>query len=672
MNESQARHKIERLRQLISHHDYLYYVRNQPAITDREYDRLYRTLLDLEREFPGLVTPDSPTQRVGGQPLKDFKPVQHRLKMYSLDNTYSEEELRDFDRRVSGALGRSTPYEVSLKIDGVAVTMIYADGRLRTGATRGDGTTGDDITQNLRTLRSVPLRLLTDDPSLLDIEVRGEVFLSRDKFQRLNQERRDIEEAEFANPRNAAAGTLKLLDAREVARRELDLFIHTVPTAPDARRRSHYETLLVLGKAGFKVVPGLARCRTINDVIEYISSWDSKRDKLDFEVDGIVVKVDDFHDREDLGATMKSPRWAIAYKYPTRQATTRLTAINLQVGRTGRITPVAVLEPVFLSGSTISRATLHNEDEINRKDIRVGDFVIIEKGGEVIPKVVGVKTEQRTGALRTFRFPRTCPVCRETIVRLPGEADWRCVNSSCLAQVKGSILHFASRPGMDIEGLGWVLVDKLVDQGLVKSFDQLYRLDAERLAELERMGKKSAANLTQAIQASKGRPFVNVLFALGIPNIGLNTAHLLVEKFETIDALMGAGLDDLSSVPGIGEVIGQSLVSYFKGGRNRTLIRKLLDLGLQFRAEHPAGATPLKGKVIVFTGQLPTLTRSEAQELVHRAGGHPSSSVSRATDYVVAGSEPGVKYEQAKKLGIAIITEREFLALVKDLGKERS
>lgn len=670
MKEEDARKKINHLRQLIDHHDYCYYVLNQPEISDAEYDKLYHQLVDLEREFPRLVTPDSPTQRVGGKPLKEFKSFTHRRKMYSLDNTYSEEEVRAFDRRVRTALNHPVAYEVSLKVDGVAVTMIYQAGVFTTGATRGDGITGDDITQNLRTVRSLPLRLHTDEPALANIEIRGEVYLSRRAFAALNQSRKERQETEFANPRNAAAGTLKLLDPKAVASRELDLFIHTVPAAPDENFRSHYETLGKLKEAGFKIVPGLRRCADIEEVLRYIASWESRRADLDFEVDGMVIKVDSFQDQAELGSTMKSPRWAIAFKYPTRHALTRLQAIHLQVGRTGRITPVAVLAPVFLSGTKISRATLHNEDEIKRKDIRVGDLVVIEKGGEVIPKVVAVNTDKRPPGLPPYRFPSTCPVCQEPIIRVPGEADWRCVNISCPAQVKGALLHFVSRPAMDIEGLGWSLADQLVTRGLVESFADLYELTITQLASMERMGDKSARNLLTAIQNSKQRPYVNVLYALGIPNVGLNTAFLLVEHFPAIAGLMKATLDELSSLRGIGETIGSSIIGYFHNRRNRKLIERLKTLGLKFKAEVIKKANVLNGKKIVFTGELMTLTRSEAQDLVRRAGGHPSSTVSRATDYIVAGLNPGEKYLLAQKLGIKIINEQDFLSLIKEIKEK--
>ncbi len=669
MKTDEAKKEIEKLKNEINFHNYRYYVLNQPVITDYEYDRLYKKLVELENRFPELITPDSPTQRIGGEPLKEFKTVEHRIKMLSLDNTYSEEELLEFDKRVKKGLGKEVRYEVTLKVDGVAVALHYKEGRLVLGVTRGDGIRGDDITQNIKTIKSVPLQLLTQDSELKDIEIRGEVFLSKKNFEKINKERETRGESIFANPRNAAAGTLKLLDPQEVAKRNLDLFIHTIPAQPGSHHTSHYETLMKLGEAGFKIIPHIELCSNIKEVIDYMNDWEDKRDSLEYEVDGLVVKVDSFGDREILGYTIKSPRWAIAYKYPARQAITRLQNIQLQVGRTGRVTPVAILEPVLLSGSTISRATLHNEDEIRRKDIRIGDYVIIEKGGEVIPKVVGVVKDRRTGKEKNFKFPEKCPVCGERIYRLEGEADWRCVNSSCSAQIKGAILHFASRQAMDIEGLGYMLVDKLVDMGLIRSFDDIYKLETATIAEIERMGEKSAQNLINAIQKSKERDFVNVLFALGIPNVGVNAANLLVDEFKNIDALIKADLERLTSIQGIGEVVAQGIINYFKSSRNRRLIENLKKAGLKFETEKTIPQGPLKNKTFVFTGELSSMTREKAQSIVRKLGGHPLSSVSKNTDFVVAGTEPGSKYEKAKKIGVRIIDEQEFLKMIKGFTK---
>ncbi|UCF70426.1 MAG: NAD-dependent DNA ligase LigA [candidate division WOR-3 bacterium] len=666
MKPQEARERIDHLRREINEHNYRYYVLNKPTISDYEYDRLYKELLDLERAFPQYVTRDSPTQRVGGEPVRAFNTYEHRTKMLSLDNAYTEEELRDFDKRMVKVLGSAVQYEVTLKIDGVAVGLDYRNGVLAVGATRGDGKRGDDVTMNLRTIRSIPLRILTADDELMNVEVRGEVYLSKKSFAKLNRERQRAGDPIFVNPRNAAAGTLKLLDPREVAKRGLDIFIHTVPTAPGPHYRSHCETLRRLGEVGFRIIPHIALCRDIQEIFEFIDQWQDKRDNLDYEVDGLVIKVDDFVSRGRLGSTAKSPRWAIAYKYQARQANTRLKEIQLQVGRTGRITPVAILEPVFLSGTTISRATLHNEDEINRKDVRIGDEVIIEKGGEVIPKVVGVvKTARKSGA-KHYRFPRKCPVCKERIYRSSDEADWRCVNSSCTAQVTGRILHFASRAAMDIDGLGYVLVNKLVDMGLVKGFDDLYRFDAQTLATIERMGQKSAENLIKGIEKSKARDFSRVIYALGIPDIGINAANLIAQRFDNIDSIMKATVDELKEIDGIGLVVANSIVNYFNVRENVRLVNNLKELGVKFGGESSKrGRQFLDGLKFVFTGELDSMSRGEAQALVRRHGGQPSSSISRKTDYVVAGREPGSKYAKAKKLGVKIIGEQEFLKILK-------
>jgi len=666
VTKRQAQKKIARLRKEINLHNYQYYVLNKPLITDFEYDKLYNTLKELESEYPDLVTADSPTQRIGDEPLKEFQTVTHRVKMLSLDNTYNQDEVMDFNARVFKQLGHSAVYEVTLKVDGVAVALHYEKGKFVMGVTRGDGIHGDDITQNLKTIRTVPLAILTRDKQLMDIEVRGEAFLSKKAFQGLNEKRREENAATFANPRNAAAGTLKLLDAREVARRGLDIFIHTVPRQPGSRFPSHSETLHRLSECGFNVIPHMQLCRTVEEVFAGIEKWQDKRDTLPYEVDGLVVKVDSFKDREQLGYTIKSPRWAIAYKYAACQAITCLRDIRLQVGRTGRVTPVAVLDPIALSGTTVSRATLHNEDEIRRKDIRVGDQVIIEKGGEVIPKVVDVVKERRTGKERQFHFPKNCPVCRSEIVRLPEEADWRCINSSCPAQIKGAILHFASRTAMDIEGLGYKLVDMLVDKGYIGSYDDLYRLTVEKLAGLERMGTRSAENLMHALEQSKQQPLEKVIYALGIPHVGINASILLVQEYTTMDKIRNAKHEDLVKIDGFGEVVAGSITNYFKNKQNLELIKNLQKLGLKFAMSSLAEKDSiLKGKTIVFTGELQTMTREQAQDLVRQYGGHAGATVSKKTDYVVAGEHPGSKYKKAHKLGIKIISEQEFMKIVK-------
>ncbi|MEO0225583.1 MAG: NAD-dependent DNA ligase LigA [candidate division WOR-3 bacterium] len=665
MTLNEAKEKIEKLRRLINYHNYRYYVLNSPEISDYDYDQLMQRLIELEKKFPQLVTPDSPTQRIGGEPLKEFKVFEHKIPMLSLDNTYSIDEVLEFDRRLRKQIAEKIRYEVTLKVDGVAVALHYKNGVFQTGATRGDGVRGDDVTQNIKTIKSVPLRILSDNPDLQNLEVRGEVFLSKKKFEELNQEREDNDEPIFANPRNAAAGTLKLLDPAEVAKRELDIFIHTVPAPPAVKYKSHYELIRELSQAGFKTIPEIEICSSIEEVIKILDHWSTKRDNLSFEVDGMVIKVDSFEQRKILGTTTKSPRWAIAYKYQARQAITLLKAIELGVGRTGKITPIAILEPVPLSGSTISRATLHNEDEIKRKDIRINDRVIIEKGGEVIPKVVGVLKDQRTGRERKFVMPERCPVCNSRIYRLKDEVDYRCINTSCPAQIKRRIIHFAGRNAMDIKGLGNVLVEKLVDQKIVRSLADLYRLDLKTIASLERMGEKSAQNLLDSLEESKKRPFESVLFGLGIRHIGIHAARLLVEHFGSIDNLQAASTDEILKIQGMGEVMAESIVNYFKDEHNFELIKQLRKAGLSFEKKKERTPKPLAGKTFVLTGELKSMTRVEAQNLIASLGGHPATSVSKKTDYVVVGENPGSKFDQAQKLGIKILSEVEFLKMVK-------
>ncbi|KPK72781.1 aromatic ring-opening dioxygenase LigA [candidate division WOR_3 bacterium SM23_60] len=669
MNKREAKQHIDRLRKEINKHNYHYYVLNQPLIGDYEYDQLYKKLQDLENKYPDLISPESPTQRIGGQPLAGFKTIEHSVRMLSLDNTYSEQEVRDFDTRVRKQLGKRVVYEVTLKVDGVAVALHYRDSVFKLGATRGDGVHGDDITQNLRTIRSLPLRMLSKDRELANIEVRGEVFLSKKAFTDLNRQREKQGMPLFANPRNAAAGTLKLLDAREVAHRGLDMFIHTVPRQPGPHYHSHYDTLVALGTNGFKIIPHIMQCKSLDEVFQYIDKWRNAREALEYAVDGLVIKVDEFKERERLGYTIKSPRWAIAYKYPARQAVTQLQSISVQVGRTGRVTPVANLDPVLLSGTTVAHATLHNEDEIRRKDIRLNDYVIIEKGGEIIPKVVGVVKERRTGKEKKFKFPKKCPVCGEGLVRLPEEADWRCVNKSCPAQIKGAILHFASRQAMDIHGLGYSLVNTLVDSGIVKSLDEVYRLTAAVLADQERMGTKSAQNLIASIEKSKEKPFEKVLYGLGIPNIGMNASHVLVESFGSIDKISQAKHEDFSRISGIGDIIAQSIIDYFKSKKNRQVIENLRRIGLNFVHKKSRTTLFLAGKTLVFTGELESMKRADAQAEVRKHGGQPASAVSKQTDLLVCGANPGSKYNKAKKLGVRIISEKEFLKMLKKGGK---
>ncbi|MEO0088638.1 MAG: NAD-dependent DNA ligase LigA [candidate division WOR-3 bacterium] len=664
MDEKEAKKEIERLRKEIRYHDYRYYVLNDPVISDYEYDMLYKRLVELERQFPHLITPDSPTQRVGGEPLKEFQTVTHEIPMLSLDNTYSYDELKEFDKRIRKTVPNAR-YICELKVDGVAVSLLYRDGKFVRGATRGDGHKGDDITLNLKTIKTLPLNLLTDEPDFLNIEVRGEVYLTKKQFLELNKQREEEGEPLFANPRNACAGSLKLLDPREVAKRNLDIFIHTIPKPPSEKYDSDYQVLKKLKEIGFKVIPHSEILKSIDDVIAYCEEWKDKKEELPYEVDGIVIKVDSFKHRLELGETIKAPRWAVAYKYPPKQATTKIKRIYVQVGRVGTLTPVAEFEPVFLSGTTITHATLHNYDEIKRKDIRVGDWVIIEKAGEVIPQVVKVIKEKRTGEEKEFQMPETCPVCGGKVVREADEVAYRCINASCPAQIKRRIIHFASRQAMDIEGLGEKWVETLVDKGLIKNFSDIYKLKKGDLLKLERMGEKSAENLLKAIEASKNRPFHRVLYALGIRHVGLGTAQILANAFNNIDELMKASKERLSSISGIGPIVAESIYNFFHTKENIELINKLKEVGINFEREKKEEKKILAGKTFVVTGTLKNFTRQQVHELILSLGGNVGTSVSKKTDYLICGADPGSKLDKAKELGVKIISEEEFLEMIK-------
>ncbi len=668
---------VEELRQ----HDHAYYVLAQPTISDQEYDRLYHELIDLETRFPGLITPDSPTQRVGGQPLKEFKPVRHLQPMTSLDNTYSQEDLREFVQRVQRLLpGERLDWVVEPKIDGVAINLRYEKGIFTCGATRGDGTTGDEITANLKTIRSIPARLHSrpaaagPDHFPAVMEVRGEVYLSKAGFQKLNQERKAAGEEPFANPRNAAAGSLKQLDPRLVAKRPLNVILYGIGQVEGASQRveSQTEMLAWLKALGFKTPERTWHCSSGDELVAAINELDSLRRQFAYETDGAVIKLNSFAQRERVGFTSKAPRWAIAYKYAAEQAETLLKAVTVQVGRTGALTPVAELEPVFLAGSTISRATLHNQDYICQKDIRIGDTVTIEKAGEVIPAVVDVVLTRRTGKEVPFRFPQTCPECGSNISRaagaVPGDEGvvWRCVNPDCPAQVRGRIEHWCSRGALDIEGGGEVLVRQLVASGLVRDVADLYTLKLSELVGLERMGEKSAQNFLDGVAASKSRDLWRVIYGLGILHVGAGVAKGLGRCFRTLDDMFAASVDQLTACEDVGEVIANSIVQWHGDQRNRKLIERLRRAGLNFTSElyqDASRAGALAGKTFVLTGTLPNLKREEATAKIEAAGGKVSSSVSKKTDYVVAGEEAGSKLEKAQKLGVKIIDEAELLRL---------
>jgi DNA ligase (NAD+) len=675
LDEAKARHA--RLADIIRQHDHDYYVLAQPTISDPEYDRLYRELVELEAQFPQLITAESPTQRVGGAPLKEFKPVRHLLPMLSLDNTYSQEELREFVNRVQRILPvEKLDWLVEPKVDGVAINLRYENGVFSCGATRGDGTTGDDITANLKTIRSIPARLRAGDghvPRVL--EARGEVYLTKAGFQRLNEERKAAGEETFANPRNAAAGSLKQLDPRIVARRPLDIVVYGLGKVEGAsvQPATHDQMLTWLKRLGFKTPERTWHCRAADELANAIDELDKVRKGFAYETDGAVVKLNSFALREKAGFTSKAPRWAIAYKYAAEQAETRLQGVTVQVGRTGALTPVAELEPVFLAGSTIARATLHNEDYIRQKDIRVGDTVTIEKAGEVIPAVVDVVLTKRTGEEVPFRFPATCPECGSKVSRTAGVVAgdegvvWRCTNPDCPAQVRGRIEHWCGRGAMDIEGGGEVLVRQLVGAGLVRDVTDLYGLSLSALTGLERMGEKSARNFLDGVEASKGRDMWRVLHGLGILHVGAGVAKALGGCFPDLDSLFACSVDQLTDCEDVGGVIASSIVQWHGDERNRKLIERLRKAGVNFKSElyQPAAAAgPLAGKVFVLTGTLPSLKREEAAAKIEAAGGKVSGSVSKKTDYVVAGAEAGSKLDKAQKLGVKVINEHEFLKLL--------
>jgi len=663
---TEAAQRAKRLRKEILEHDYRYYVLAAPTVTDETYDRLLRELQDLEAAYPSLLTPDSPTQRVGGTPTKEFASVTHAPPMLSLANSYAEEEILDFDRRVKELLGTaSVAYTVELKIDGVAITLRYRDGVFVQGATRGDGTQGDDITNNLRTVRSLPLRLREVGNGFRTLEVRGEAYMPRDAFAALNRQREEAEERTFINPRNATAGTLKLQDPRIVAERPIHVFTYTL-LAPQDKLISHSRNLEVLKSLGFPVNPHHQRCGTIDEVIAYWKKWEEQRDRLPYEIDGVVVKVDSLAQQEELGTIARSPRWAIAFKFRSRKAETTLQAITVQVGRTGAVTPVAELAPVFVGGSTVSRATLHNVDYIAELDLRIGDTVVVEKGGDVIPKISGVVLERRPGDARPFTMPALCPVCKSRLVRGTEEVNIYCENAECPAQIRGRIEHFASRGAMDIEGLGEAAVEQLVSLGLVSHIADLYTLRRHRktLQDLERWGEKSTANLLDAIERSKAQPFHRVLFALGIRHVGAGVARTIADAFPSIDALSAADETTLQDIPAIGPKIAASIARFFQEKHNRQILKALRAAGLQMQGEPASTHGALAGKTFVITGTLPTYSREEARELIESHGGKVASGVSKNVQYVLVGEDAGSKLTRARELGIPLLSEAELLRMI--------
>jgi len=660
---------IAKLREKIRRHEELYYVRDDPEISDREYDELIEKLRGLEDEHPEFLTPDSPTQRVGGRPAEGFAEFVHRRLMLSLDNSYSIDELRAFDERCRKLAGGSAPdYVAELKIDGLSLSIHYEDGLFVRGVTRGDGFRGEDVSSNVRTIRSVPLRLRDGSKKVAsEIEVRGEAYLARKVFENINAEREEEGEPRFANPRNAAAGAIRQLDPAIVARRRLDMFAYDLLAGDRKPFATHWEALDWLERAGFRVNENRALCKSIDEVIEFCNSMESKRDDLGYEIDGVVVKVNSTAMQDEFGATGKAPRWAVAYKYPARQATTRVNDIVVQVGRTGALTPVAMLEPVQLGGVTVSRSTLHNEDEIARLGLRIGDWVLIERGGDVIPKVLKVVESKRTGKEKKFRMPTECPVCEGRVSRPESEAVSRCVAADCPAQLIGRLLHFASRRAMRIEGLGFALVDQLIAKKVVKDVSDLYSLKLDDLASLERMAEKSAANVLSQIEASKSRDLWHLIYGLGIRHVGERTAGILARHFGSLQHLAEASVEDLDEIHEIGLTMAQSIRDWFDDPGNRRLCERLRAAGVRTEAEQQSRAPAdekFAGKIFVLTGTLPGMARDEARVLIEVHGGRVTSSVSKKTDFVLAGAEPGSKLDKANQLGVKVIDEAAFRTML--------
>lgn len=667
IGKDEASVAVEDLRDEINKHNYYYYVEDNPIISDAEYDKLMLNLEKLEEKFPELVTDDSPTQRVGAPIEGGFPTVEHGEKMLSLQDAFSYDELRDFLRRVYKDLGVSeteVEFSCELKIDGSAVSLVYENGRFARGATRGDGVVGEDITPNLKTIKAIPLRLIEKEgykiPSRL--EVRGEVYLGKEEFKKINREREKEGLPLFANPRNAAAGSLRQIDPKNTAKRNLSIFIYGVVRSPELNIDCHYEMLGYLKEIGFRVNPHIKKVIGFDQIKEYCDEWETKRKNLPYETDGIVIKVSRFDYQERLGQTSKNPRWAVAFKFPPEEGTTQILDVEVNVGRTGALTPVAVLKPVTVSGSTISHATLHNEDEIKRKDVKIGDWVLVHKAGEVIPEIVKVIKERRDGTEREFKMPDKCPVCGSDAVRPEGEAVRRCTSVACPAQQFERIVHFASKGGMDIDGLGPAIVEKLLDRKLISDPADIYYLRYEDIYSLENFKDKSTRNLLNAIWESKKRPLSRLLFALGIRYVGSHIAEVLSSHFKSLDKLMEARYEDLEKIDEIGPRIAQSIVTFFKQEQNLKVIEKLRKAGVNFKSElkEVKEKEEFKGKTFVLTGKLSSFTRGEATEIIEKFGGRVTSSVSRSTDYVLVGEDPGSKLDDARRYGIKTISEEEF------------
>ncbi len=659
--------KIEDLRKTLHHHNYRYYVLDDPEISDSEYDRLMQELIRLETTYPDLVSPDSPSARVGAPPLAKFDQIAHTLPMLSLDNGFADEDILEFDKRVQRYLNLQSEilYTAEPKMDGVAVELVYEDGKLLAASTRGDGVTGELITANVKTIGAVPILMRADRSSVVPslLEVRGEVYIGIEAFKNWNAERMDQDQPSFANPRNAAAGSLRQLNSKITASRPLEIFFYGVGVVEDYVFESHWELLQALKKWGFRINPLIRPRISIKDVLKYHRELSQQRHQLPYDIDGMVIKVDSLSLQQQLGATTRSPRWAVAYKFQAIQETTILENIEIQVGRTGVLTPVAHLKPVNVAGATVSRATLHNEDEIEKKGVRIGDTVLVQRAGDVIPEVVKVILSKRTGAEKKFSMPDRCPVCSAAVARIEGEAATRCINSSCSAQVKERIKHFASKGAFDIDGMGAKLVEQLVEKGLLTSFADLFKLDQETLAGLERMGDKSAENLIHAIEASKKISFARFLYALGIRHAGEHVAALLADQFESLEDLTSCPQQDLTDIDGVGPVVAESIANYFQQEKNLGTIQSILDSGVQIVFEAKRKPAKFDGQTFVLTGTLDGMTRRQAKDMITAAGGKVSGSVSRNTDFVVAGDSPGSKLKRAKDLGLAVIDEAGFKKL---------
>ncbi|MGA9447403.1 MAG: NAD-dependent DNA ligase LigA [Candidatus Sulfotelmatobacter sp.] len=664
--------KIEALREKIRRHEYLYYVVDRPEISDAEFDELMRELKGLEAEHPDLITADSPTQRVGGKPREGFVKVPHSSPMLSLDNTYNEEELRDWERRVHELSGRQdVDYVCELKLDGMSLALIYEDGKLVRGITRGDGSVGEDVTLNVRTVRSVPLSISKENLKKAgipaDFEVRGELLMPLAAFKRMNEERESKGLSSFANPRNATAGTVRQLESRVTAERRLDYFSYMLLQDGRTYFDRHWKTLSALDAAGFKVNQNRKLVHSMEEVWAFIQQWAGKRESLAYEIDGIVVKVDRTALQDELGFTGKAPRWAIAYKYAARAGITQLEDIRVQVGRTGKLTPVAMLTPVLIGGTTVRNATLHNMDEIERLGLKIGDWVQVERGGDVIPKVAKViDDKEHPRGHKSFHMPETCPECGTKVVRTEGEVDYRCANANCPAKLRETILHFASRGVMNIDGMGDALVNQLTERGLVKNVADIYKLTKDDLLSLERMGDKSAQNILDEIENSKKLPLERVIYGLGIRMVGERTAQFLAEHFGSMEALESAGIEELQDVNEVGPRIAESIVEFFSIAANRKLLERLREARLTLTGQKKKRGTKLAGKTFVLTGTLEHFTRDEAKKMIEDAGGKVTGSVSKKTDYVVAGADAGSKLDKAKELGVTVINEKEMESVVGD------